>query len=110
MLIQQHAEGCHICSTGALCKVGIDICARAVRVRKFALRLRSRATEAFGACDYTITETVTEQPTGVLVKVESRGTCEGERVDATEERFREGVSFESACSYRLRIGFHEVQS
>lgn len=76
--------------------------------RSFRLRVSRRACDAFGAVDYTLTDTLTEQDGGLLVVAVAVGRCEGERVDHRSEKFWPGVTLEAAVAYRLRNGYVEI--
>lgn len=77
--------------------------------RIFQSRIKSRACENFGACDYTITDTITEVIGGGLrVETVTRGMCEGVCVDEQSTKCFEGVTLERAAAYRLANGYTEV--
>lgn len=73
--------------------------------RKF---VSSRACENAGAVKYSLTETLTETPEGLLVTTVAFGVADGSRVDESSSKLWPGASFEAACTGRLRQGYHEV--
>lgn len=75
----------------------------------YSLRVQSRACENFGKVDYTITDTISIVDGGIRVDTRSIGISDGERIDQRASKFYPSplptVLFESACAYRVRLGY-----
>ena len=78
--------------------------------RVFQYRAHGPRTDFAGAVDYTVTETLTETPGGLLVETHALGVCEGERVNEREARIAPGCDMATACEYRRTHGYTEVKS
>ena len=76
--------------------------------RVFQTRIKSRACENFGAVDYTITDTITESPEGLIVESRSRGYTEGEYSDQRWRKVFPGATLARAAEYRLMHGYVEI--